>query len=837
MANLAVHRKFTDPRRLSPDLSEFSLARRLAPYPSLYRQESENLRFKPALGRTTSGYGTRTRFIGLTDLKESLAVGRLRPQTIIHDKEQLYEEVLALKADNNLLKTVNRKLGTKLSQLEQELDRRDQLMQQMSAVTGEKQLSALVAETRLVSALKQTIKQLKSDLIAKETACGQLKRSIKLTKAAELEAEAKEYFAECQRLKELIKEGRTARLLTADSDLRRENTELTAALEALRKDAQSLREKVRDSEQAAFLGKSQDTHIQILQQETAALRLEMTGLRSELELKERDKQETTDLYVQLIGEMEEGWRMTREDVRGWETREICKMRQEIREMEDLHEAQTRVLEQDKREGIRALQDICLHILKRKTTRKRLNFSDILSSATVFTAKSLKNALHSAGLKMHKWQIAGLFSGSEALRSLDLLSDYQQTSEPRDLQSAVAQPSFRSDTFSLTSNPFEVSEGSKRSSGFRPALTSLPAHENSSVGKNGNSMKSQPAPTVEDPSNPTTPLFDSSPQGQYFSQFPQEEIPEEPYAYEEYRHELYTEPGGDLMSIAEVRKSLSTDSWDERKGDGGVILLNIDETRVARTFQSIRLRAQLHHLTPEVMKRKLAAHFPDKQLSIDHLKFALQGDQLQVREEADAVAAAAYLLGHRQGLVDTQKLEQVESVDFAALGEWEVLAESEEADLKAQFEGLLSALTFAELQSADTDSTGKVAFPALQSLCNSHHFPLPARLLLYIELQSFAQTHEVGLFPYARFFPKSTENAEALAKECAQHLGTELLIQGLSVSEAFGQGMTQEEFLEKVRSMGLEGVEGMQELLEKVLGPEGLQVAALEKELEEFQSLS
>lgn len=841
-SNIALNRKYTDARRpqFSPDLAELALARRITPYSGIYRQDSEGLmsRLKPTFVRTTSGHGSRTHLFGLLDLKESLRDSKQRPKTIMHDKERLYEDILILKAENNQLKTLNLKLSTKMSQLEQEIDRRDLLLKQISVVTEEKHLAGLVAETHLVAGLKQTVKQLRAELLAKEVACNQLKRSIKLTKNAELEAEAKEYFSECQRLKALCT--KTDEFPRSDSTLHRENTELRTILAQFKRENQEFAEKVRELEREIALEHAKEDQVQGKQREIADLRLEVAALNADLEQKAKEKQDTVDTFMLRIREMEERWRMAREEVATWEALQSGKIRKEIENIKELQEIQARELEQDRKEGVGAVRDMCLRILKRKAVRKRVNFEEIFSSATVLTAKSLKNALKSAGIKIHKWQISGLFSPSETLKSEELLSDYNRTPAPRDLQSTVAQPSYQSDTFSLTSNPFEVADGSKRFSSFRPPVSSLIAHESSSSGKTLNSLKSQPCPTsnpAEDQNSPETPLFptETSPQGLDLPQFPPEEIPEEPYAYEDYRHDMYTEPGRDLMSIAEVRKSLSTDSWDEHKGDGGVILLNIDEGRVAKTFQSIRLHAQLHHLTPSDMKRKLAAHFTDKQLSIDHLKCALQGDQLQVKDEADAIAAAAYLLGHRQGLADTQKLEQVEMVNFAELGEWEVLTDTEEAELKPQFEDLLSTLTWAELESVDIDSTGKITFQALRSLCDSHNFPISASLLLYIELRSFTVIREVGVFPYARFYPKSREKAAALAKDCAQHLGIELLIQGLSVSEAFRQGMTREEFMDKVESLGLEELEGAEELLDKVIGTEGLQLAALEKELEEFQS--
>ena len=837
IANLGNRRDVESRRlRLSPDTQDIALGRRLIQYPQAYRQESEGHmpQLKPTFGRTTSGYGSRSRLFALTDLKDSLLLGRLRPQTIIQDKEQLYEQVLTLKSENNHLKTLNVKLGTKLSQLEQEIDRKDQLMQQLSGVTEERKFSALLSENHLITGLKQTIKQLRSELTAKEDTCNLLKRNLKLTKTAELEAEVKEYFSECKRLTQLLQDNKTEdteRGLDGDTDhqIRKANFDMVKAFNDSKLTVKKLNEKIAELEKSGKIGENRGKEIEILQKEVGNFKKETSDLKEEigklrLEIEGKDHKNTNLMtnFSEKIQQMSEEKGMLCEEIISKELQFQVKSR----EIQELHTTQIEVLEQDKKEVLRSLREMSLRIIKRKATRKRLNIPEIVSSSTPLASKSLKSTLRSAGIKIHKWQISGLFMGVENVQYADFIGEYEEIPVPKDLQSTVAQPSFPSDTFSLTSNPFEVADASKRSSAFRPPLNS------------SSSSSQQTAPRQTNPAKiPLFPMMENSLKGQDSPQSPPEEISESPYLYEEYRHELYTEPGRDLMSIAEVRKSLSTDSWDEHnKGDSSaVILLNIDEGRVMKTFQFVRLKAQAQKLKPEDLKRMLEARFAERQLSIDQLKLALQADPLQVKDEAEAVAAAAYLLGHRQGLADTQRLETLDKINFHSLGTWTVLSESEEEECKRLFADLTSTLPWPEMEQIDSEDTGRIPLPTLKSLCVSHNFPTTDHFFLYIELQSFTQTHEFGQFPYSHFSTRSHSNCTSQLRACAQHIGTELLIQGLSVTEVFREGMSRQEFEEKVREMGLMDVEGEEDLLEQVMGPTGLQLSLLTKELEEFQS--
>ena len=835
---------FTDPRkqRFSPDSSDPHLLRRAAQSQHLHRPLTESDTFmpklRPGLGRTqgvTSAYGSRQRLIGLTELKDSLTLpSKLKQQTIFHDKEQLLEETLSLKTENNQLKMINVRLGTKLSQLEQELLKKDQLLQQLSGLTEEKQFSSIVLETHLIANLKQSIRKLKFDLQQKDDAYEKLKKAMKMTKIAELEAEAQEYFAECQRLKEFIKDSgqidtSKSRNLQFDGKLVRENQELTSALHNSRKDAVNLTERLQEMEEAAKISKAKEIRVRELIADIADCKERVKELESELQQRNIHEKDRIGMIA------EEGNSKIGEVIR--------ETQRKMREIEEFYRLQIDNLEIDKGDLIRSIRETSLRVIKRKVMKKRLSFPDLLPASTTFSLHDLKTALRSTGLKVHKWQISGLSVARETLGRDSLVQEYEQIPAPADLQSTVMPASsFNSDTFSLTSNPFEVADASKRSSGVNPTPSSLGAMEYSQSLKPALSHQSQPAPTLvpveeRDSETPITPTggADSSPS--YTPDPPNEaldEVLEDDPGEEAFRLGIYTNPGGDLMSIAEVRKSLSTDSleyqqFEKPTSPGAVILLNIEEDRVRKTIQHIRLRLKAQKIPSSAVPDLLIPLQSCPFTNIDGLKSRLQSEPFAVRDEADALATAGYLFGHRTGLVDTQRQLAGTQVAVGEIGSWTVLSAADEESFRRSFEETLKRLSFDDFKGFDGELSGRVPLSALYAVCEGKGIELSDVLKQYVELQAYAETKEVGLFPYSRVLkpyhpaPAPTHlDSDSLAKECAEHIGTELLVQGLTINEAFDlQGeVSPAVFREKVRSLGLEDLEGVEEFVRAVTGAGG-----------------
>ena len=111
-------------------------------------------------------------------------LSRLLPRNINQDKEKLYEENMRLKLQSNDILGENVQLRTRVKKLETKKKKHDE---------GEPGLA-------LVASLKQTNRDLKAKLLAKEEEVHGLRKNIRTCKLDEMEMEIKTYQEECNRL-------------------------------------------------------------------------------------------------------------------------------------------------------------------------------------------------------------------------------------------------------------------------------------------------------------------------------------------------------------------------------------------------------------------------------------------------------------------------------------------------------------------------------------------------------------------------------------------------------------------------------------------------------------
>ena len=137
-----------------------------------------------------------------------------RGTKILFDKERLYDENIQLKQLSNSLIGENQKLKTKLMQREHDL---------------KKPLEKEYKSNNLTSSLKFQIKELRDRIEKMQTEYNDLKYSVRATRVAELEEEAKQYFNECWRLKKIIEEGITSQSRDAPGE---NNTDLSQKLKS-----------------------------------------------------------------------------------------------------------------------------------------------------------------------------------------------------------------------------------------------------------------------------------------------------------------------------------------------------------------------------------------------------------------------------------------------------------------------------------------------------------------------------------------------------------------------------------------------------------------------------
>lgn len=139
-------------------------------------------------------------------LPDAVTMARLKPKHIALDKERLYEETLALKMEANYFREENVRLKTRMKQLERELDRRNETLDDFRSTAKERYFPSTLYSTHLVSNLKSTIKDLRNELKAKEEQTQKAKRDFRTSRISELEIELRVYVDECSRLKHHLEE-------------------------------------------------------------------------------------------------------------------------------------------------------------------------------------------------------------------------------------------------------------------------------------------------------------------------------------------------------------------------------------------------------------------------------------------------------------------------------------------------------------------------------------------------------------------------------------------------------------------------------------------------------
>ena len=123
-------------------------------------------------------------------------LSRLKPRRVNIDKERLYEENMALKLKNNALHEELIRLRTKVSQVEKELSKKEDLNEHLQ----------VLKPVHLVNSLKSAIKDLKNEIQQKNDEISKIRKNIKSTKINEIELEVQAYIDECTRLRHHLEE-------------------------------------------------------------------------------------------------------------------------------------------------------------------------------------------------------------------------------------------------------------------------------------------------------------------------------------------------------------------------------------------------------------------------------------------------------------------------------------------------------------------------------------------------------------------------------------------------------------------------------------------------------
>ena len=123
-------------------------------------------------------------------------LSKLKPTRISVDKEKLYIDNMALKVKLNDQKSLILRFKAKISQLEKEVQKKEDLSGSLNPKCN----------NYLVKLLKQTVKDLRQEVQDKILEISKQKQNMKLSKYLELELEVKAYMDECTRLRHSLEE-------------------------------------------------------------------------------------------------------------------------------------------------------------------------------------------------------------------------------------------------------------------------------------------------------------------------------------------------------------------------------------------------------------------------------------------------------------------------------------------------------------------------------------------------------------------------------------------------------------------------------------------------------
>ena len=333
-----------------------------------------------------------------------VAAAKLRPSRIRQDKEQLYEDSLALKMENNGLRNENLRLRTRLNQLEKDIARKDDFLEELRGLSEERQFSSVLAHSHLVAGLKQANRDLRAELASRETEFEKLKRLSKITKLAEMETELKVYIEECQRLKDCLMEGQP--IGSQDSVLQSQLFEVKQETERLKRHNQELESMVKTQDEAEEKLAIANGEIEELQQQIRDLetrkRNALMEYAEEMEKLYKDRTQEQNEAKQLKALLNEKEKTIQENAEKIQNLEL-----EIDEEKAKNQKLSTQITNFQSEAIEKgdlVRFIILKTIKRKLEHKGLTAFEVLQNPSENSVKQVKSAFKSHGVKLKAWQL-------------------------------------------------------------------------------------------------------------------------------------------------------------------------------------------------------------------------------------------------------------------------------------------------------------------------------------------------------------------------------------------------------------------------------------------------
>lgn len=397
------------------------------------------------------------------------ALARLRPRRIAIEKERLYDDAMHLKIENNDLRTENTKLKTRASQLDRELTRAQERLEDAMADRS------AAASAHLVAGLKQTIKDLRFAMKAKDIEVAVIRKSARSTKVEELEIELQTYVEECRRLQAALNDVLKQEEAIDQDASKQELSQLRGELKKARTDCRAQQELIsslqgqlsqartppRDS-RAEMLERQLNQHAQDKTRLAEEHRAEIDDLRRELAEAGSKTREAERKHTEEINELRKELREVREQSGSYDS-QVESLRRAVKgkeaEVENLQQslsAMQQELEQAKysceslTDDISALQD-AKRRLEAQTSkfqteaersseevgRLRSQLAESEAQVTSLQTKARKRELETGAreeehqtqltalVMQHKKELAEIGTRSTALRDLEESNKWQR----------------------------------------------------------------------------------------------------------------------------------------------------------------------------------------------------------------------------------------------------------------------------------------------------------------------------------------------------------------------------------------------------------------------------
>ena len=294
--------------------------------------------------------------------------GQKQPPSIKPDQERLIEEGLSLKMENNSFREENTRLKTRINQLDREIAKRDEFLDELRSQAGEKHYYVALKQGHLVSSLKQTVKELRFELKSREDELSKLRKTVKFTNISEIEAETEAYIEECNRLKRLLLE--SARPVSRGRMINSIDQAQGQIITKLNKEKLALEKNLQSAQEELARAKQREKTPVKEQKEASDLQAEISKVREDLTTKGKMVSQAEEKIRQQAATIKDTQEQLQAVVRERDT-----LRRRHNEVTDtLHELQARMALVESRE----IQST-LHFFVNKLASKKLSFVHMLQA--------------------------------------------------------------------------------------------------------------------------------------------------------------------------------------------------------------------------------------------------------------------------------------------------------------------------------------------------------------------------------------------------------------------------------------------------------------------------